>query len=119
MTAGWTEEEVFVIAERAFTLFVQGCYSESAILLEGILAIDPLHSYAATTLAAVYIAMGMPEAALQSIDAYLRHRSSDPVGIARRCEALIACGRRDEARREWRTNAALLRKYPAISECLT
>jgi tetratricopeptide (TPR) repeat protein len=81
----WREEEVFLVAERAHLLYLQGRLQEAATLFEGLRAIDPQNRYCANALAVIYT-----------------HPGDDETRICR-CEGLIECGRLDEARNEWRS----------------
>jgi predicted Zn-dependent protease len=99
----WTEEEVFLVAERGHALFLQGRYAESTIIFEGLLALDPSNVYCANALAALYIRQDQPSKAVHLLTRLLETYPNDLESRARRCEALILIGRVGEARKELST----------------
>ena len=98
---GWTDEDVYLVAERGWHLYLQGRYVEAATIFDGLLAVDPENSYAAGALAGTWIAMGRPDMAVERLNAFLALRPGDMETRARRCEALLACGRQEEAKADW------------------
>jgi len=109
---GWSEEDVYVVAERAYSLYLQGRHGEAAVVLEGVCVLDPGNRYAAHALAAVCLARGQAERALLHLDRWLDGHPADREARARRGEALLALDRIEEARREWE----ILRRGPSIPE---
>ena len=95
--AGWTEEDVFVVAERAHSLYLQGCYREAAAIFEGLIVVDPENRYCRTALAALYLALGEQQKALDQADQALALDDGDVEARARCAEARLALGRLDEA----------------------
>ncbi len=91
----WTREDVYLVAERASQLSRQGRYRESAILLEGLVAVAPADSYCRNALARVYLALGLPDRAL---DLYTGTLDAEAREV--RTEALLQLNRRDEAVKE-------------------
>lgn len=98
----WRDEELFLIAERGHLLHQQGRLQEAAVLFEGLLAIDPRNRYCAHALAVIRMKTGRAEDAVTLLDRQLAIQPNDDDTRIVRCEALIECGRLDEARNEWR-----------------
>src|SRR5262244_4591852 len=94
----WREEEVFLVAERAHLLYLQGRLQEAATLFEGLRAIDPQNRYCANALAVIYIKTGRAHSAVAILDEVLSTHPGDDETRICRCEGLIECGRLDEAR---------------------
>lgn len=90
--SGWSAEDVYLVAARAHALFEQGRLDEAAALFEGLVAIDPANLYCRHALAAVYLSVGAPKAAIDQLSAALLHSPDDAETLARRCEALLAVG---------------------------
>jgi tetratricopeptide (TPR) repeat protein len=96
----WTPEETYLLTERAYALYKQGCYEEAAVIFEGLLGLDPISSYCRTALAAACLAMGDAQRAAQQLTILLEQRPADLEARARRCEAYCDLGRWDEARQD-------------------
>ncbi len=117
MLAGWTEEDVYRIAERAHSLYLQGRNREATVIFEGLVAVDPENLYCRDALAALYLLNGEPHRALIELNQVLARDPQHATARARRCESWWRLGRPDEARRdlEWlaagngRTHVARLR----------
>jgi Flp pilus assembly protein TadD len=56
--AGWTPEEIYLLADRGYAFYRQGCYEEAAVIFDGLVTLDPLNAYCRTALAAVCLALG-------------------------------------------------------------
>ena len=107
----WTDQEQYLVSQRAWELAMQGRYAEAGVLLEGLAAIAPGNSWLGRTLATVHLRLDRPEAALQALDP-LRDAASRRL----RFEALVALGRIPEASAE----LAALRPHldpPAARRC--
>ena len=94
---GWTEEDVYLVAERAHALHLQGCHREAAILLEGLTAVDPKNAYCHDALAAMYLALDQPQQAILAASAVLRLTPNHIEARARRCEAYVQLRKFEEA----------------------
>ncbi|MCX6627854.1 MAG: tetratricopeptide repeat protein [Candidatus Solibacter sp.] len=100
MQPSWTDEEVYLIAERACELAMQGRYEHAHVLFEGLAAAAPANVYARRSLAAIQIRLGRHADALATLDANpatLRDARSRQL----RFEALLALGRLAEAAAEF------------------
>jgi tetratricopeptide (TPR) repeat protein len=89
---GWTEEDVYIVAERAWSLYLQGRYQEAAVIFEGLVAADPENRYCRDALAAAWLAAGDPEKALEQLTVLLRLRSDDLGARTRRVDAYLQVG---------------------------
>jgi thioredoxin-like negative regulator of GroEL len=107
MQPAWTDEEVYLIAERGYELAMQGRYENACILFEGLLAAAPANLYARRALAAVQFTMGRQADALATLDADPSTRR-DARSRQLRFEAMLALGRRDEAAAEFQAVRGLL-----------
>jgi predicted Zn-dependent protease len=101
MSNDWTEEDVYLIAERAHALYLQGRYREATVIFEGLVAVAPESSYCREALAALYLLLNEPERALAQLNELLARQPGHVTARARRCEAWLRAGRADEARRDF------------------
>jgi tetratricopeptide (TPR) repeat protein len=100
MRTAWSEEDVYLVAERAHELYLQGRHREACVIFEGLVTVDPANAYCRDALGAVYMALGEPERALEELDLLLASYAGHADARARRCEILCRMGRTAEARRE-------------------
>ncbi len=84
---GWTEEEIYLLADRGHALYRQGHYQEAAVIFEGLTVLDPLNPYCRTALAAVCLALGEAKRAVDELSFLLDLNPADHDARARRCEA--------------------------------
>ena len=94
----WTDEDLYLIAERGHLLYLQGRFDEARILFEGLVSINPRDWYFSNALAAIYLKLGKPQDAVGLLDELLRQHPADIESRIRRCEALIEAGRHEEAK---------------------
>lgn len=97
----WTDEEVYLVAERAYAMYQQGRYREAAVMFEGLCALDPANAYCANALAACLYQLGEYERVVDCVNRLLSRRPNDWEARSRRCEALLSLSRVDEARRDF------------------
>jgi tetratricopeptide (TPR) repeat protein len=97
---GWTEEELYLVRERAHSLYLQGKHAEAGALLEGAVALDPDDRYSRYALAAVCLTLGRPLEARAHLDILVARDLGDVEARALRCEALIDSGDIGEAAAE-------------------
>src|SRR5215831_6479345 len=96
----WTEDEIYLVAARAYALYLQGCYREAAILFEGLVEVAPTDWYCRTALAAMALALEDPALAVEQLTAVLERNPRDREARARRSEAWCQMGRIEDARRD-------------------
>src|SRR5262245_1702058 len=97
----WTEDEMFLVAERGHALFLQGRYEEATIIFEGLVSLDPANVYCSNALAALCIRQGNLTRGVQLLTRILEDYANDTDTRARRCEAFLMLGRIADARRDW------------------
>jgi Flp pilus assembly protein TadD len=108
MIPSWTDDEVYLVAVRGHSLFLQGRYAESATIFEGLHAVRPRDLYCANALAALYIQMGQIQRAIDILSEALASQPDHVETRARRCEAYVIAGRQADARRD----GEILRRAP-------
>ena len=97
---GWTAEDVFLVSDRAYSLFQQGRYREAALLFDGLVAVDPGNSYCVNALAACHYMLGEPQQTVAVLSRFLDAHPNDVEAHSRRCEAFLQLGRTNEARQD-------------------
>lgn len=97
---GWTSEEIYLLADRGYALYRQGRYEEAAVIFEGLTALDPMNSYCRTALAAVCLALGHAQRAINELTFLLNRNPADHDARARRGEAYCELRSWNEARQD-------------------
>lgn len=97
---GWTSEEIYLLAERGYGFYRQGHYEEAAVVFEALTELDPMNAYCRTALAAVCLAMGHPQRAVNELSFVLNRNPADHEARARRCEAYCELKSWNEARQD-------------------
>jgi len=97
---GWTEEEIYLLADRGYALYRQGHYQEAAVIFEGLTVLDPLNAYCRNALATVCLALGEASRAVEELSFLLNLNPADHEARARRCEAYCDLRNWNEARRD-------------------
>ena len=110
MSEPWSEDEVYLVAGRAYELAMQGQYSDAAIVFDGLAAIAPRNHYVRCALAALCTQLGQPDTAM----AVLSAGPDSPQAAQLRVEALLELSRFDEAKRELLRTGAAMR--PVVAE---
>jgi tetratricopeptide (TPR) repeat protein len=99
-TNGWTNEELYLLADRGYAFYRQGRYQEAGMIFEGLTSLDPGNAYSRTALATVYTALGNAEGALAELSYLLEQNPANHDARARRCEAYCQLHRWNEARQD-------------------
>ena len=89
---GWSEEDIYLVAERAHSLYLQGRFREAAIVFEGLVSADPDNQYCREALAAVWLALEEPQRAVDELTRLLARDEGNLAARARRFEASIRHG---------------------------
>lgn len=84
---GWSKEEMYLLADRAYALYLQGQYRASAVIFEALTVIDPSNAYCRNALATVCLALGDLERAVIELSILLDQNPANLEARARRCEA--------------------------------
>ena len=95
--AGWNDDIAFASSERAYLLHSEGRYKESLALFEGLLDLYPGNTYYMDAIAALYLLMGHPEAAVRIATDLLQANPSHIQALVRRSEAYISLRMYQEA----------------------
>ena len=111
MNSSWSQEDIYLVSQRAWELLMQGRYSESSILLEGLRTVAPTNPWPGRALALVHLRTGRPDAALHALG---DHR--DMASRRIRFEALLALGRAADAAGELAAMRPNL-DPPALQRC--
>ncbi len=98
---GWTEEDIYLVADRGHALYLQGRYVEATAIFEGLVTIDSSNRYCRKALAALYMARGAAHRAVQHLKDVLAHDPGDIDARTRRCEAYLELNRLQEAQNDW------------------
>ena len=94
----WSDEELYLLADRGYALYRQGQYQHSAVFFEALTAIDPANVYCRTALATVCMALGDAQRAVMELSILLDRNPADLEARARRCEAYCELRKWSEAR---------------------
>ncbi len=95
---GWTQDEIYLLADRGYGFYRQGRYQEAAVIFEALTSLDPLNAYCRTALAAVCMLLGDAERAVRELSFLLDLNPADHNARARRCEAYCDLRHWNEAR---------------------
>ncbi len=109
MPASWTNTEIQLVAELAYQLHLQGKHQDAAIILKGLLAIDPRNVYCLEALAALSLKLGSAEEALEYANRALDFSPNQVEALACRCEANVLLNRFAEAQQDLES----MRQLPA------
>jgi len=98
--AHWTNEEIYLLADRGYALYRQGRYQEAAVIFEGLTVLDPSNSYCRTALACICLTLGDPYRAVTELTVVLSRNPSNHDARARRCEAYCELRNWKEAKQD-------------------
>ena len=111
MMLEWTEEDIYLVAQYAYELHLEGYNYDAAVIFEGLLAINPDNTYCRDALAALSLALGRPEDAARRASEVLELRANHADSLARRCEAFLQLERIEDAK----SDLEALRRMNAVS----
>jgi tetratricopeptide (TPR) repeat protein len=92
----YTEEELFLIAQHGYTLFLNGKVKDAQVVFEGLVAVDPRNDYYYRALGVVYHRQGDAERALKQFTHAITVSPRSAAGYVNRAEVHIS--RRDYER---------------------
>ena len=95
--AGWTPEEIRIVAELGYGLAEQGRNEEAITVFEGLAAVAPATAYFQSALGALRLRTGDLESALIHLNAALNADPTDLSALANKGEVLMLLGHRDAA----------------------
>ncbi|MBI4816164.1 MAG: tetratricopeptide repeat protein [Deltaproteobacteria bacterium] len=90
---GYSDEELYHIAQHGYTLFLNGKVSDAQTVFEGLVAIDPRNEYYYRALGVVYHRRGAVDRAIRQFDAALQLNPGSLHALVNRAEVHIS--RRD------------------------
>lgn len=90
---GYAPEELYAIAQHAYTLFLNGKVRDARVVFEGLIAIDPRNDYYYRALGVVYHRLGDAEGAIRQFGHALIVNPRSAAAYVNRAEVHIA--RRD------------------------
>jgi tetratricopeptide (TPR) repeat protein len=96
----WTEEEIYLLAERGYAFYRQGLYQEAGIIFSALVALDPLNAYCRIALAALCMVLGDAQRAVTELTTVLQQNPAHHEARARRCEAYCALHKWRESRED-------------------
>lgn len=120
----WTDEEIFLVSQMAWHLYLQGAVDQSVTLSRGLVALNPANTYALKALATSLAALGQHA---ESWECWTRLAALDPAdadAIAGRCEAAVNLRQFDAASHDlaqiqamapWRADGLRFRLLAATS----
>lgn len=103
--AGWTTEEMRLIADFGYALAEQGCHEEALTIFEGLAALAPATAYFQASLGALYLRTGDIARSIEFFNATLAQDTRDLTALVNRGEAYLQIA--DDARAEADFHAAL------------
>jgi len=95
--AGWTPEEIRIVAELGYGLAEQGRNEEAITIFEGLAALAPATAYFQSALGALKLRTGDLQSALIHLNAALKSDPTDLSALANKGEVLMLLGRREDA----------------------
>jgi len=98
----WSEDEIYLVMERAHALATQGLYADAAQIFAGVVSLEPGNRYAREALGSLLLILGEPVGALALAEEGLRFAPHDAALHAILAEALLALHRVADAREEVR-----------------
>ncbi|HEX3821588.1 MAG TPA: hypothetical protein VHW45_14735 [Candidatus Sulfotelmatobacter sp.] len=97
---GWSNEEIYLLAERGHAFYRQGSYQEAGIIFVALVALDPSNAYCRTALAALCMATGDNRRAVEELSVVLQQNPANHAARARRCEAYCELRNWDKVRED-------------------
>jgi Flp pilus assembly protein TadD len=84
---GWTTEELYLLADRGYAFYRQGCYQEAGIIFSALVTIDPFNTYCRDALATLCMLTGDFSRAAEELSVVLQQNPANHTARTRRCEA--------------------------------
>jgi len=97
---GWTAEDVYLLAERGYAFYRQGCYQEAGIVFSALVVLDPYNAYCREALATLCILTGDFPRAAEELSVVLQQNPANHMARARRCEAYCELREWDKVRED-------------------
>ncbi|MDR1360117.1 MAG: tetratricopeptide repeat protein [Deltaproteobacteria bacterium] len=106
------QEQVDALEILGYVHYRLGRFEEARIIFAGLLALDPASLTARKHLAAIFLASGKPQEALEYIEFFLKDRKlqkSELPALLMRAQALWLLGKKEESR-------AVMRAYASANQ---
>ncbi|MBK8014537.1 MAG: tetratricopeptide repeat protein [Deltaproteobacteria bacterium] len=87
---GYSPEELYLISQQAYTLFLNGKIKDAQVIFEGLLAIDPRNEYYYRALGVIYHRQGDSERAIRQFTHAITVAPRSAAGYVSRAEVCIA-----------------------------
>lgn len=100
MVAGWTPDEMRLVADLGYALAEQGRNQEAIIVFEGLAALAPATAYFQTALGALWLRMEEPKRAIAHLNAAIKADPQDIMALVNRGESYMQLGDRTAAIRD-------------------
>lgn len=105
--AGWTAEEMRLVAEVGYALAEQGRNAEAIAVFEGLAALAPATAYFQAALGALWLREGQPVRAIPYLDAAIGSDPGDATALVNRGEAYMQSGNVAAARGDFQAALGL------------
>ena len=99
-TAGWTAEEIRLVADLGFALAEQGRNQEAISIFEGLAAVAPATAYFHASLGALWLRLGDAQQAISYLNTALGIDAQDMAALINRGEAHLLLGNYEEAMKD-------------------
>ncbi len=114
--AGWTTEEMRIVADLGYALAQQGRDTEAIMIFEGLSALAPATSYFQSALGALRLRAGELSQALKHLDAALGADEREIAALINRGEVYMRLGNQAAAIKDLRAVLNLTNAGPATSD---
>lgn len=110
--AGWTVEEMRLVADLGYALAEQGRDGEALIIFQGLATLAPATAYFQSALGALWLRLDDPRRAVEHLDKALGADPRDFNALLNRGEALLRLGDQAGARRDLAAAVAVADSMP-------
>jgi tetratricopeptide (TPR) repeat protein len=110
--AGWTAEEMRILADIGYSLAEQGRNEEAITIFEGLSALAPVTAYFQAALGALNLRMGKLDKALSHLNAAIASDPNDASAFANRGELFMLLGNNAAAIADFRVVESLINSEP-------
>ena len=114
--AGWTTEEMRIVADLGYALAQQGRDTEAIMIFEGLAALAPATSYFQSALGALRLRAGELSQALKHLDAALGADEREMAALTNRGEVYMRLGDQTAAIKDLRAVLNLTNADPVTSD---
>jgi tetratricopeptide (TPR) repeat protein len=116
VAAGWTVEEMRLVADLGYALAEQGRDWEALIIFEGLATLAPATAYFHSALGALWLRLDEPRRAVEHLNKALGADSHDFNALLNRGEAFLHLGEHAAAKRDLSAAVAIAGSTPVEGE---